>query len=165
VCHTTPLTTRCCILNIQQISTEYFKHAAESPFFPPLLNVIYFIICLVPVFLNTGVLKLKRKLWRQRVNLVCSALYACRKSYSVSYLCVLCFLSLVQAGSGNSNISDMRVILMLGGCVLNIIMQPSANFFLEPDLLDFIAGYSWFNNISSYQALFGRWQKMSTAHS
>jgi hypothetical protein len=51
---------------------------------------------------------------------------------------------------------------MLGGGVL-IIMQPSANFFQEPGLLDCIAGYSWLNNIFSYQALFGLWQKMNTA--
>ena len=49
---TAPLTSRRYILYIysKTIRTEYFKHAAHSPFFP-LQNVIYFIIlrCLVPV--------------------------------------------------------------------------------------------------------------------
>ena len=42
---TTPLTSRCCILYIYStnIGTEYFKHAANSPFFP-LQNVVYFIM-------------------------------------------------------------------------------------------------------------------------
>jgi hypothetical protein len=42
---TAPLTYRCCILYnySTNIRTEYFKHAAHSPFFP-LQNVIYFIM-------------------------------------------------------------------------------------------------------------------------
>ena len=42
---TAPLTSRCCILYIYStnIRTEYFKHAAYSPFFP-LQNVVYFIM-------------------------------------------------------------------------------------------------------------------------
>ena len=52
ICRYAPLTSRRCILYIYStyISTEYFKHAANSPFFP-LKNVVYFIIlhCLVPV--------------------------------------------------------------------------------------------------------------------
>ena len=40
-----PLTSRCCILYIYStnIRTEYFKHAAHSPFFP-LQNAVYFIM-------------------------------------------------------------------------------------------------------------------------
>ena len=43
-CRTAPLTSRCCILYIYStnIRTEYFKHAAHSPFFP-LQNAAYFI--------------------------------------------------------------------------------------------------------------------------
>jgi hypothetical protein len=47
-----PLTSRHCILCIYstKIRTEYFKHAAHSPFFP-LQNAVYFIMLpsLVPV--------------------------------------------------------------------------------------------------------------------
>ena len=52
ICRTAPLTSRCCILYIYSTNTrtEYFKHAAHSPFFP-LQNAVYFIMLhiLVPV--------------------------------------------------------------------------------------------------------------------
>ena len=64
ICRTTPLTSRCCILYIYStnIRTEYFKHAAYSPFFP-LQNGVYFIMlpffgsCIIH-FLYTGCAKI-----------------------------------------------------------------------------------------------------------
>ena len=52
ICRTAALTSRRYILNIYPTNTytEYFKHAAKSPFFS-LQNAVYFIMlpCLVPV--------------------------------------------------------------------------------------------------------------------
>ena len=63
ICRTAQLTSRLCILNIysRNIFTEYFKHAAHSPFFS-LQDAVYFIMLsfLVPViftFYIQGVLK------------------------------------------------------------------------------------------------------------
>ena len=68
ICRTAPLTSRRGILYIYSthISTAYFKHAANSPFFL-LQNAVYFIIihCLVPIlfaFYIQGVLKFKCKI-------------------------------------------------------------------------------------------------------
>ena len=55
---TAQLTSRCCILYIYStnIRTEYFKHAAHTPFFP-LQNATFFGSCIIHI-LNTGCAKI-----------------------------------------------------------------------------------------------------------
>ena len=84
---TAPLTSRCCILYIysKNIRTEYFKHAAHSPFFP-LENAVYFIVIpfVVPVlftFYIQGVNNSKIKLFRvhNRVFIFCLLFHILQK--------------------------------------------------------------------------------------
>jgi len=72
---TAPLTSKRCILYIFSTNkgTKYFIHSVYSPFFFPLQNAVCFIIltfgsCIIHI-LCTGVLKLKKKLRRQKVNI------------------------------------------------------------------------------------------------
>ena len=74
ICRTAPLTSRCCILYIYSTNkrTEYFKHAAHSPFFSSskcrlFHNATFFGSCIIHI-LNTGVLKFKRKFQCLKVN-------------------------------------------------------------------------------------------------
>jgi len=68
-----PLPSRCCILYIfsKNISTEYFKHAAHSPFFSSKCrlfhNATFFGSCMIHI-LHTGVLKFNVKFWCQRLK-------------------------------------------------------------------------------------------------
>ena len=69
ICHTAQLTSRSCILNIHStnILTEYFKHAAHSPFFFSLQDAVYFIMlsffgsCNIHI-LNTECAKILKKI-------------------------------------------------------------------------------------------------------
>ena len=74
ICRTAPLTSRCCISYIYStnIRTEYFKHAAHSPFYSSskrrlFHNATFFCSCIIHI-LNTGVLKFKRKFRRLKVK-------------------------------------------------------------------------------------------------
>ena len=69
ISRTAQLTSRSCILNIYStdILTEYFKHAAPSPFFSSLQDAVYFITlsffgsCNIHI-LNTGCAKILKKI-------------------------------------------------------------------------------------------------------
>ena len=64
ICRTAPLTSRCCILYIYStnIRSEYFKHAAHSPFLSTskcrlFHNTTFFGSCIIHI-LNTGCAKI-----------------------------------------------------------------------------------------------------------
>jgi hypothetical protein len=76
ICRTAPLTSRRYILYIYStnVRTEYFKHAAHSPFFSSskyrlFHNATFFGSCIIHI-LNTGVLKFKRKFRRLKINII-----------------------------------------------------------------------------------------------
>jgi hypothetical protein len=76
ICRTTPLTSRRCFLYIYStnIHTEYFKHAAHSPFFSSskcrLFHIAAFFGSCIIRILYTGVLKFKRTFLCLQVKLV-----------------------------------------------------------------------------------------------
>jgi hypothetical protein len=81
---TAPLTYRCCILYIYStnIRTEYFKHAAHTPFFSSskcrlFHNATFFGSCIIHI-LYTGCAKILKKIRRQRVNTPSQALILSR---------------------------------------------------------------------------------------
>jgi hypothetical protein len=104
---TAPLTSRRCILYIYStnILTEYFKHAAHSPFFP-LQNAVYFIMLpfLVHVF--------KRKFRRLKVNAECSVMSVAKTSRNlISY--ILNILNIVVSASATIIIQSSIIAFLI----------------------------------------------------
>ena len=105
---TAPLTSKRCILYIYatNIRTEYFQHALYSPFFSSKCSLFHnanlFGSCIIHI-LYTGCAKIKKKIWRQRVNL-CVCLRPTAEEQQTG-----CYILLVQEKVFPSILFDVAV--------------------------------------------------------